>query len=264
MSTIVSLHSFRGGTGKSNLTANLACSMVQRGKPVAIVDADVQSPGLHVLFGLDAGNMGYTLNDYLYGHCPIEEVAHVVSGQLSQQAAGGALYLLPSRMAAGDIAKVLRENYEIHLLLDGLYELSEVLKLDYLLLDTHPGLNEETLLTIGISDLLILLLRPDKQDFQGTAITVEVVRKLGVKHVLLVVNKVVPSLDGQSLKQHVQKSYNAPVIGMLPLSEEMARLGSEGLFTQINPDSPYSKGVQEVVDQMLHLNETQMEGKGQE
>jgi MinD-like ATPase involved in chromosome partitioning or flagellar assembly len=91
-----------------------------------------------VLFGLDAGNMGYTLNDYLYGHCPIEEVAHVVSGQLSQQAAGGALYLLPSRMAAGDIAKVLRENYEIHLLLDGLYELSEVLKLDYLLLDTHP------------------------------------------------------------------------------------------------------------------------------
>jgi MinD-like ATPase involved in chromosome partitioning or flagellar assembly len=52
-------------------------------------------------------------------------------------------------MTAGDIAKVLRESYEIHLLLDGLYELSEVLKLDYLLLDTHPGLNEETLLTIS-------------------------------------------------------------------------------------------------------------------
>jgi MinD-like ATPase involved in chromosome partitioning or flagellar assembly len=149
MSTIVSLHSFRGGTGKSNLIANLACSIVQRGKRVAIVDTDVQSPGLHVLFGLDVRNMGYTLNDYLYGHCAIEEVAHDVTGQLGQQAARGVLSLLPSRMTAGDIAKVLRESYEIHLLLDGLYELSEVLKLDYLLLDTHPGLNEETLLTIS-------------------------------------------------------------------------------------------------------------------
>jgi MinD-like ATPase involved in chromosome partitioning or flagellar assembly len=257
MSTIVSLHSFRGGTGKSNLIANLACSIVQRGKRVAIVDTDVQSPGLHVLFGLDVRNMGYTLNDYLYGHCAIEEVAHDVTGQLGQQAARGVLSLLPSRMTAGDIAKVLRESYEIHLLLDGLYELSEVLKLDYLLLDTHPGLNEETLLTIGVSDILILLLRPDKQDFQGTAITVEVVRKLGVKHMLLVVNKVVPSLDSESLKQQVQKTYNAPVIGVLPLNEEMTRMGSEALLTQIDPDSSYSKGVREVVDQILYLNETQ-------
>ena len=82
MSTIVSIHSFRGGTGKSNLTANLASSMVQQGKRVAIVDTDIQSPGIHVLFGLDQANMGRTLNDYLYGHCPIEEVAHDVTSLL--------------------------------------------------------------------------------------------------------------------------------------------------------------------------------------
>src|SRR5205085_1035965 len=168
MSTIVSVHAFRGGTGKSNLTANLAGSMVQQGRRVALVDIDIQSPGIHALFGLDQGNRGHTLNDYLYGHCPIEDVAHDVTGRLRQQAAGGTLYLLPSSIAARDIAKVLREGYEVHLLLDGFYALSEALTLDYLLLDTHPGLNEETLLTIGISDLLLLVLRPDKQDFQGT------------------------------------------------------------------------------------------------
>jgi MinD-like ATPase involved in chromosome partitioning or flagellar assembly len=57
MFTIVSLHSLRGGTGKSNITANLACSMVQRGERVAIVDSDVQSPDLHALFDLDAGKV---------------------------------------------------------------------------------------------------------------------------------------------------------------------------------------------------------------
>src|SRR5919108_621916 len=150
MSTIVSVHSYRGGTGKSNLTANLASSMVQQGKRVAIIDTDIQSPGIHVLFGLDSRNMGRTLNDYLYGRCPIEEVAHDVTSLLShQRASGGALYLLPSSINARDIAKILREGYEVNLLQDGFYEVSEALTLDYLLLDTHPGLNEETLLSIG-------------------------------------------------------------------------------------------------------------------
>ena len=66
MSTIVSIHSYRGGTGKSNLVANLASSLVQEGKRVAVVDSDLQSPGLHVLFGMDPQHMGLTLNDYLY------------------------------------------------------------------------------------------------------------------------------------------------------------------------------------------------------
>jgi MinD-like ATPase involved in chromosome partitioning or flagellar assembly len=256
MSTIVSIHSFRGGTGKSNLTANLASSMVQRGKRVAMVDTDIQSPGIHVLFGLDQQNMGQTLNDYLYGRCPIEEVVHDVTSTLGEpRASGGALYLLPSSINARDIAKVLREGYEVNLLQDSFYALSELLTLDYLLLDTHPGLNEETLLSIGISDILVVLLRLDKQDFQGTAVTLEVAHKLGVKHMLLVINKVLSSLDAESLRQQVQKTYNATVASVLPLSEEMVRMGSDGLFTQLHPDHPYSKGVQEVVDRLLRLNE---------
>jgi MinD-like ATPase involved in chromosome partitioning or flagellar assembly len=257
MSTIVSIHSFRGGTGKSNLTANLASSMVQQGKRVAIVDTDIQSPGIHVLFGLDQQNMGHTLNDYLYGLSPIEEVAHDVTSMLGEpRAPGGVLYLLPSSIAAGDIARVLREGYEVNLLLDGLYEVSEAFKLDYLFLDTHPGLNEETLLAIGISDILVVLLRPDKQDFQGTAVTVEVARKLGVKNMLLVVNKVLPSLDAEHLKRQIQEIYNVPVGSVLPLSEEMVQMGSEGLFTQVYPNHPYSKGVREVADQVLRLDES--------
>ena len=53
MAQIVSVHSFRGGTGKSNLTANLAVLTALQGKRVGIVDTDVQSPGIHVLFGFD-------------------------------------------------------------------------------------------------------------------------------------------------------------------------------------------------------------------
>ena len=40
MSIIVSIHSFRGGTGKSNLTANLATQVALQGKRVSVGDTD--------------------------------------------------------------------------------------------------------------------------------------------------------------------------------------------------------------------------------
>ena len=50
---IISTHSFRGGTGKSNTTANLAVLTACAGYRVGVIDTDIQSPGIHVLFQLD-------------------------------------------------------------------------------------------------------------------------------------------------------------------------------------------------------------------
>ena len=53
MTQIIAVHSFRGGTGKSNLTANLATSLGLNGKRVAVLDTDLASPGIHVLFDFE-------------------------------------------------------------------------------------------------------------------------------------------------------------------------------------------------------------------
>ena len=79
MAVIVSTHSYRGGTGKSNVTANLATFFARAGKRVGIVDTDLPSPGVHVLFGLDEQSIGRTLNQFLWNECKIEEVACDVS-----------------------------------------------------------------------------------------------------------------------------------------------------------------------------------------
>ena len=79
MPTIVSVHSFRGGTGKSNVTANLSTLLAAGGRRVGVIDTDIQSPGIHVLFGLDESTMTHSLNDYLWGKCPIEQTAHDVT-----------------------------------------------------------------------------------------------------------------------------------------------------------------------------------------
>ena len=104
MSMIVSTHSFRGGTGKSNLTANITALLAQQGLRVGVVDTDIQSPGIHVLFGLDETRMVHSLNDYLWGKCSIEETAHNVTPTLGKDIRG-CVYLVPSSIKAGEIAR---------------------------------------------------------------------------------------------------------------------------------------------------------------
>ena len=118
MSKIVSIHSFRGGTGKSNTTANLAALLAALGRRVGVVDTDIASPGIHVLFGLGEEQMVHSLNDYLWGKCEIAQTAHDVTSRLGAELKG-TVYLIPSSIRPGEITRVLREGYDAQLLTQG-------------------------------------------------------------------------------------------------------------------------------------------------
>ena len=250
MSRVISIHSFRGGTGKSNTTANLAGLLAQMGYRVGVVDTDIQSPGIHVIFGLGEDDIGYSLNDYLGGKCAIEESAYDVTANLGAEV-DGRVYLIPSSLKAGEIARVIRDGYDVGMLSDGFWELIDELDLDALLIDTHPGLNEETLLSIAISDALVILLRPDQQDYQGTSVTVEVARRLDIPQLLLVVNKLPAVYDAAEVREKVEQAYQAEVAAVLPHSDTLMALGSAEVFALRYPDHPISQMLIEVARQVM-------------
>lgn len=252
MSKIVSIHSYRGGTGKSNSTANIATTIARQGYRVGIVDADIQSPGIHVLFGLNPEKIDRTLNDFLWGHCAIADAAYNVTSVLKDQASARSnIYLIPSSIKVNDISRILRERFDIELLLDGFQNLIKDLNLDYLFIDTHPGLNQETLISLTTSDIVLLILRPDQQDFQGTAVTVDVARKLRVPKLLLIINKALTEYDFDDLRQQVEQTYKAPVVGILPESEDMLRLASSSIFCLKYPQHPLSRAVEKIAEKIV-------------
>jgi len=234
---IISIHSFRGGTGKSNTIANIATLLAAMGRRVGVIDADIQSPGIHILFGLEGEGITSSLNDYLWHGRDIKDTALDVTHSLGP-GIQGRIYLIPSSIKPGEISRVLREGYDAQKLAQGFHKLVEELELDNLLIDTHPGLNEETLLSIVISDALVIILRPDKQDYEGTGITVEVARQLEVPAMLLIVNKTPSIFDHEAVKRKVEQAYNCEVAAVLPHSDEMMSLASEGIFVLRYPDHP--------------------------
>lgn len=255
MAKVVSIHSFRGGTGKSNLTANLAAQLARRNLRVGVIDTDIQSPGIHVIFALKPASVTLALNDYLWGRCRVEEAAYDVTaaavGRIDEGQDRPRLFLIPSSVSTGEIARILRDGYDIGRLNDGMQELIRALRLDYLLIDTHPGVNEETLLSIAVSDLLLLVMRPDHQDFQGTAVTAQLARQLDVRDMHIVLNKVPAEMDRDALRRQVEDGYRAPVAAMLPLSTQMAQLASSGLFSLRFPDHPLTQALHPIIDRLM-------------
>ena len=252
MVKIVSIHSYRGGTGKSNITANLAAAVALAGKTVAIVDTDLPSPGIHVLFGIEPDQIKYTLNDFLWGSCEISETVCKVTDVFKDRVIEDSeIYLIPSSIKLKDISRILREGFNEDILFEGLKNLIEELDIEYLFIDTHPGLNEQTLLCLTISDLLLIVLRPDQQDFQGTAVIIDVSRKLNVPDLKLIVNKALKDYDFEQMRQQIEKTYNAKVASILPESNDLIRLASNGIFCLEYPNHPISKSLIELARQIM-------------
>ena len=241
---MVSVHSFRGGTGKSNLSANVAAQLAREGMRVGVIDADVQSPGIHVLFGLMGDDITASLNDFLFDGVPIEDVAIDVT----PPGLSGRIHLIPSSIRPGEITRVLRNGYDSQQLVQGLREFVDELGLDVLLVDTHPGLQEETLLSLVVADTLVVVLRPDQQDYEGTGVTVHVAKELEVPRIALVVNKSPATFDPAVVRERVEHAYDCPVVAVLPHSDAMMALGSAGLFSLLHPEEELSTEFVRVAD----------------
>jgi len=239
MAALITIHSFRGGTGKSNTTANLAALLAAGGKRVGVIDTDIQSPGIHVLFGLAGDEIEASLNDFLWHGSAIEDVARDVTSAAGPEAPGR-IHLIPSSMKPGEIARVLREGYDAQMMTEGFRQLIAALDLDILLIDTHPGLNEETLLSLVLSDSLLIVMRPDRQDYEGTGVTARIARELEVPRVRILVNKLPDSFDSAAVAARVEEAYSCPVAAVIPHSDDVMRLASEGIFSVREPDHPVS------------------------
>jgi MinD-like ATPase involved in chromosome partitioning or flagellar assembly len=249
MNKIVSIHSFRRGVGKSSLSANLAAILAQQGRRVALVDTDFQAPSAHLFFGFSGGDIDRTFNDYLWDRCDILSTIQDVTAQISPETAGK-LFLVPASTEITDIMQMLRTPLNIDRYTDGLEKLGEELALDILLVDTAAGLNEDTLPTIAVSNALVLVLHPNKQDFQGIAVTVEVARRLEVPAIHLVLNDAAETLNVEDAHLQLEQSYHCGGGTVLNHTEDLMVLASSQPFVLCYPQHPLTAQIRELAERL--------------
>lgn len=121
-SSIIAVTSAVPGEGKTVTTINLAISMMQSGKKVLIIDADLRASKVSKYLKIAAGK---GLSDYLRG-----ENSEIIRYSLKQM--GGDIYILSAGSAVDNPAELLMKK-QMGTLLDKLKQ-----KYDYIFIDTPP------------------------------------------------------------------------------------------------------------------------------
>ena len=251
MTQCMMFHSFRRGVGRSTLIANMTALLAIEGYRVGVIDTNFQAPSLHILFGLNEDNLTYSLNDYLSDQCDIQQTVYNITSRLGLDIKGE-VHFVPASTRVDDIASILKQSYDMDRLNAGLQHVAEELRLDVLLIDPQSGLNEEALYAIGISDIVIILMRPDSQDYQGTGIMIDVVRKLDVPQLLLLVNEVPAAMfDLTKVKTEISAAFSCQVAAAVPHSDDMMALDSKGLFVLRYPDHPQTELYKQIAKRLM-------------
>ena len=242
----IAVHSFKGGTGKSTITANLAALLASKGSNVGVVDLDLAGPGLHVIFQLDS-DIRFTLNDVLLKRCKLTDPIIELTKKLGLKS--GKLLFLPASYKAEDIVKVLAEGYELSAFRAVLESAMQSFNLDYLIVDTHPGIEKSTLLSIGVCDVLLLITRLDSQDLFGTSVIREIAKTLR-KPEILVANMITPGIDGNRLQERLATVFPSAPSAVIPFYNDVLRSLSSEVFVLKNPDHEFVSKLAPILSQL--------------
>lgn len=246
MGKIIAIHSYKGGTGKTLLSVNLAASYAKRGKKVCLMDLDFRAPSLHAVFKNQ--NSEYWLNDYLNGICEIDKVLIDVSKDYGN---GGKLLVAlanPSTEAIRDMTAKDRK-WEMKALGKLLSLRSSLLNdsgLDYIIFDTSPGLQYSSINAIVSADVALVVTSLDASDIKGTQRMTKELYDLFEKKTGILVNKVIADYlsakeEQKKFKKYINSVHSLPVLATIPCYCDVLRAGGDFIFSEKKPDHPFTE-----------------------
>jgi MinD-like ATPase involved in chromosome partitioning or flagellar assembly len=244
MSKIIAVHSYKGGTGKTLFSVNLAATFAKAGKKVCVFDLDFRAPSLFAI--LKTPNADFWLNDYLNNSCEISKTLINLSSRIPGDGKFFACLANPSTEAIRDMSSKDRK-WEMRAL-GRLLALRESLikdqKFDYLFFDTSPGLQYSSINAIVAADFVVVATTGDRSDVDGTKRMLIELYNLFEKKTGLVLNKVLdPSITAKKaeMQAKIKTEYQVPMLGMVPCFCEILRAEGNLIFVQDKPDHPFTK-----------------------
>jgi len=194
MGVSIGIVSLKGGVGKTSSTLSLGKAIADLGKKVLLVDANFSAPNLGMHLNLIDPEI--TLHDVLARKKSIASAIQKI----------GNLDILPSS---------LFPEIKINPL-----KLKEILKpvkkkYDFILIDSSPSFNDESLSTMLASDELFIVSTPDHPTLSTTIKAIKTAKKRGVDVSGIILNKV-HGKDFEISPLDVEKTAGVPIMAVIP------------------------------------------------
>lgn len=231
----IAFHSYKGGTGKSYLSSNVAAVYAEKEK-VCLIDMDLTAPTLQRLFNEPERDVWF--NDYLDGDSEIEEVL--------QKVGGGNLFVCMSNHQPEAIRAALGKSKDREMqTLKRLLNLKEKLADDgfgKLILDTSPGYEYSSINSIATSDNVGIVSTLYRPDMLGSKDMIVGLYQPLEKPAFMIVNRWHGQEKFEEFKSEVMELFNGAVLGLKCFCDEAEEIGNK-IITLEDPSHPLSESI---------------------
>lgn len=244
---VIAVVSGKGGVGKSTIAANLAVSLAKTGAKVALCDGDIYGPSVPIMFGLE-GERPYV---------------HTVEGKdlmipfdrfgVKVNSIG---FLVPAEQAIvwrGPMASKAMQQ----LIFDTDWE-----EIDYFILDMPPGTGDLHLTLVQRLSVtgVVVVTTPQKVALADARKGAEMFRTpqinvpiLGiVENMAYFIPEDMPEkkyfIFGQGGGESIAKELDVPMLGQIPIVEQVRELGDEGKPPAEDSDSPLGQAFMKLAE----------------
>jgi MinD-like ATPase involved in chromosome partitioning or flagellar assembly len=260
MGKCISIHSSRGGTGKTLLATNIAVLLAKKGFNVALLDLDFRSPSLVGVFSKTINpQLDCYLNTYLDGRCPRETAT--VDLTLKIKTTGKLLvsFANPDVAAVRNMAEKSR-SWEVSALKRLFALRSELFNnqgIDYCIYDTSPGIQYTSVNAVVSSDLSVIVSSLDSLDIAGTESLLVDLYAAFEKKTAVILNKVYPEnqLSFQERRVNVIKNttkrFRDSIIGEIPCYCKVLLADRSTILAAEEPEHAFVKKLEDVTKNLV-------------
>ncbi len=240
---VVSITSGKGGVGKTNLSVNLAVELVKLGKRVVLLDADLGLANVDVVLGLTPPKNLFHL---FHEGADIKDILFPTPYGFSILPASSGM----SEMLALDTGQKLE-----------LLEAMDVLEqeIDFLLVDTGAGINDNVLYFNLAAQERLVVLTPEPTSLTDAYALIKVLKNThGVERFKVLINmahdmRMAKNVFGRLHQacEHFLSGVSLDLVGIIPRDTVMRQSVVRQLPLCVNePSSPAAKAIQQAAETM--------------
>lgn len=245
---VLAVHSHKGGTGKTLISINLAAILARQGKNVCLIDLDLRAPSLDATFAADGK---YWINDFLSGKC---EPTDILKDFSKERGTDGRLLVGLADPSADAIREIATKDrrWEMRALRQ-LLSFKQLLinKVDYIIIDTGPGMSYGSINAVAASDLVVAISTWDVLDVTGIQGVIGELYKVLERTAIVIMNKIPEQLIvsdelRERLADQFKRAFKLPVAGFLPCYCDIMRHERASIIVLDKPYHPFSKSLAEI------------------
>lgn len=226
---VIGIVSGKGGVGKTTVVSNLGVALAKHfNKKVVIIDANITTSHLGLFLGIYYSPI--TLNKLLKTNKKKIKLKEVLNEHIPN------LIVVTSSLSVKDLKGV-----NLLKLKNLIEKIKKVIKPDFILIDSAPGLGKEALATLKASDEILFVSNPFIPAAMDIIRVNEVANQLKTNSIGIVLN-MVRNEAYELTPEEIEKFVELPVIGLIPMDKNILKaLALKAPVVDKFPDSKASK-----------------------